>query len=237
MGTKTGGIVSEDALRYLREKVPMTAEEFKQLEEKARSRAFTVGGLTRLDLLQDMLNELRAAIEQGHTMQEFQQSIKSRMADKGWQGLTPYRIDTIFRTNVQTAYQVGRYQQMRSPTVADTRPYWMYDAVNDGATRPTHRAMDGMVWRYDDPIWDTWYPPNGFNCRCKVIALSPAAAERRGVQIQTGDLPKSWDKETGEILQMEPDQGFQRNAGQDAWQPDLSRYDPDLQNAYNQKSP
>jgi uncharacterized protein with gpF-like domain len=26
--------------------------------------------------------------------------------------------------------------------------------------------------RADHPFWDTWYPPNGFRCRCGVVTLS-----------------------------------------------------------------
>ena len=225
----------EEALAHFKKKIPMTEDQFRKLEARARQRAFTVAGITRLDILQDMLDELTQAIAEGRTAQDFKKNIRERMKDKGWQGLTPYRLDTIFRTNVQTAYQVGRYQQMTAPEVVDSRPYWMYDAVNDGGTRPSHRAMDGMVWRYDDPIWDTWYPPNGFRCRCKVIALSPEAVARRGLKIAEGNLPETVDKGTGEILQMEPDKGFKTNPAADPWEPDLSRYDSDLKKAFIKK--
>lgn len=222
----------EEAIEYFRRKLPVTAEEYKKLQGEARQRAFTVGGITRLDILQDILSELRQALETGQTLQDFQKAIKRRMADKGWQGLTPHRVDTIFRTNVQTAFMVGRYKQMKSPTVLEARPIWLYTAVRDSGTRPSHLAMDGMARRHDDPIWEEWYPPNGFRCRCKVIALSPEAAARRGIHLQEGDLPRTWDKETGEILEMTPDDGFNINAGRDAWEPDLSRYDSDVRDAY-----
>lgn len=232
MGSK--GLTFEEAVKFLKNKVAMTEDEFRQLEEAARGRAFTVGRITRLDIIQDLLDELTKALEQGTTLQDFQKTIKGRMVDKGWRGLTPYRVDTIFRTNIQTAYQVGRYKQMTNPAVVESRPYWLYNAVKDGATRPAHMAMDGMVRPYDDPIWNEWYPPNGFNCRCRVISLSPEALARRGLTIQTGELPRTIDKETGEILQMRPDSGFHINPGKSEASPDLSRYDSELQNAFYQ---
>ena len=225
----------EEALAYFKKKIPMTEEQFRELAENARQRAFTVAGITRLDIIQDLLDELTQALAEGRTAQDFKKNIRERMKDKGWQGLTPYRLDTIFRTNVQTAYQVGRYQQMKAPEVVESRPYWMYDAVNDGGTRPSHRAMDGMVRRHDDPIWDLWYPPNGFRCRCKAISLSAAAVARRGLKIAEGDLPQRIDTSTGEILQMEPDKGFKSNPAADPWEPDLSRYDSGLKNAFIKK--
>ena len=47
--------------------------------------------------------------------------------------------------------------------------------------------MSGEVYRHDDPIWLAIYPPNGFNCRCRVVALSAAAVKRRGLRIVNSD--------------------------------------------------
>lgn len=224
----------EEAVNYFREKVPMTDSEYYKLSETARSKAFTVAKVTRLDILQDVFDEIKKALETGTTLKEFQKSIKARMQDKGWQGLAPYRLDTIFRTNIQTAYMAGRYRQMRSPAVVEARPYWLYVTVNDGGTRPSHKVMDGLCRRYDDPIWETWYPPNGFRCRCKVIPLSAEAAKRRGVAIGQNDVPQAVNPETGEIHSLSPDRGFEYNAARGDWQPDLSRYDPEVRNLYHE---
>jgi SPP1 gp7 family putative phage head morphogenesis protein len=84
--------------------------------------------------------------------------------------LNAYRLRTIYQTNMQTSYMVGRYQSFMAN--ADDRPFWEYVAVMDSKTRQSHRAMHGRIFRYDDPFWDSFYPPNGFNCRCRVRARS-----------------------------------------------------------------
>jgi hypothetical protein len=38
--------------------------------------------------------------------------------------------------------------------------------------------MDGVVARYDDPMWRTFTPPVGYQCRCRRIALSERQAQR-----------------------------------------------------------
>jgi hypothetical protein len=44
-------------------------------------------------------------------------------------------------------------------------------------------GLDGTaVYRRDDPVWDLFYPPWGWNCRCVVIPLSVEDAAARGVK-------------------------------------------------------
>lgn len=40
--------------------------------------------------------------------------------------------------------------------------------------------MHGKI-RKDDPIWNAWYPPNGFNCQFRVRSLTKEEAERIGI--------------------------------------------------------
>ena len=38
--------------------------------------------------------------------------------------------------------------------------------------------MDGRIARHDDPIWSHWRPPNGYNCRCRLVSLREGQAQR-----------------------------------------------------------
>ncbi|HGC5033035.1 TPA: phage minor head protein, partial [Escherichia coli] len=79
---------------------------------------------------------------------------------------SPWRLDTIFRTNMSVLYSAGRWaEQMEN---VDDRPYWMYTGINDSHTRRSHLALHGLVLRWDDPFWQAFYPPNGWRCRCSV---------------------------------------------------------------------
>ena len=55
-------------------------------------------------------------------------------------------------------------------------------------------------------MWSAIYPPNGFNCRCRVTALSESAMKRRGLtvvssqgQVSSETVETGTDKRTGEI--------------------------------------
>ncbi|GHT96172.1 hypothetical protein AGMMS49545_20500 [Betaproteobacteria bacterium] len=94
------------------------------------------------------------------------------------------RLRTIFQTNVQTSYMAGRYKRYLDN--AENRPYWRYVAVMDSRTRAGHAALNGKIWRADDPIWQTLWPPNGWGCRCRVQALSAAEFEKSGAKLEDG---------------------------------------------------
>jgi SPP1 gp7 family putative phage head morphogenesis protein len=54
----------------------------------------------------------------------------------------------------------------------DVLPYLKYRTAGDGRVRPEHASLDGIVKKVDDPFWDKYMPPNGWNCRCSVIQLA-----------------------------------------------------------------
>jgi|GEM_PF-6036573 len=116
----------------------------------------------------------------------------------------------------------------------DNQPYWRYVAVMDGRTRPAHRALHGKVWRWDDPIWQVIFPPNGWGCRCRVQALSEEEFKRLGVPLEDGSkavdtiqvpINKAGDTmdvrvvrftdETGREQIFRPDPGWDYNPGAD----------------------
>ncbi|BFH15187.1 hypothetical protein J6TS7_49930 [Paenibacillus dendritiformis] len=229
----TDDIVFEEAVKYFGDKLPVTASEFYKLEEEYKSLAFTVSGYTSIQIINKFHDELLESIEQGRTMKDFRDRMNDFLERRGYEGITNFQADNVFRTNIQTAYQVGHYQQMRSPTVMKLRPYWMYDAVKDSKTRPSHLAMDGKVYRADDPIWDTWYPPNGFRCRCTVKTLSERQLKERGLKVETE--PPISAQVNGHHVNVLPDPSFSTNPAKHAFNPDVSNYPKSMKKAFENR--
>ena len=46
-----------------------------------------------------------------------------------------------------------------------------YRTAGDDKVRPEHAALNGVTRPMDDPFWETYYPPNGWNCRCTVVQV------------------------------------------------------------------
>ena len=204
----------EEAVNYFDKKVPVTAGVFYDLADHYRDLAFTVSGYTEAQIIKKFYDELLDALENGTTMEQFRQSMSGFLERQGYEGLTPFQADNIFRTNIQTAYQAGHYEQMTDPDVMRLRPYWQYDAVNDR---------------------DTWYPPNGFRCRCTVTTLSARQVKERGLKVET-EAPQAADIGDGRIVQVLPDPSFRHNPAKRPFKPDLDGYPEALKRAYRSQT-
>ena len=224
--------------------------------QEAHAKAFTVAKAARMDILQDIRAEVQKALDDGITFQQFKKELEPRLKAKGWWGKTmvgdghggaedvqlgsPYRLKTIYMTNLQTAYNAGRYKAQMENT--DNRPYWQYTAVLDARTRPAHRALNGQTFRYDDPFWSTHYPPLGFRCRCRVRALSATDVTAKGITVESAEGRITWEdalvsKRTGALepvaVYHDPhtgkaiptDVGWSYNPGRESWFPNLDTYD------------
>ena len=211
-----------EAQQFWKDKLPLSPGQFSRLSDEAKTRAFAVSGIAKGDELTTVFQALQKAIDQGTTLDDFKRDCAQIFAKRGWVGMRAWRVDNIFRTNIQTAYNVGRYRQMME--VADARPFWQYSAINDSRTRPTHAALNGKVFPFDHPFWKTWYPPNGFRCRCGVVTLSAREMRRDGLQVETDDptgkLIEPIDPKTGAKMiarPLMPDPSFASNPGETAW--------------------
>lgn len=192
-------LAPEEALSFWRDKIKLSPGEFSDLSREAKIKAFAVSGIAKGDELNTVFNAIEKSLKDGRPFSEFQSECAGIFERRGWTGQRAWRVDNIFRTNIQTAYNTGRYQQMR--LTKDARPFWRYSAVNDKRTRPEHRAVHGKIFPADHPFWDTWYPPNGFRCRCSVNSVSQENLDvngwKAGTKDPTGKLYEPTDPVTG----------------------------------------
>jgi SPP1 gp7 family putative phage head morphogenesis protein len=245
------GLPPEDAINYFRSKGYAFSWNWYDVWQDAHAKAFTVAKAMKLDLLQDIRNAVDKALVNGTTLATFRDELEPILKAKGWWGKdadtgaqlgSPHRLETIFRTNLQSAYMAGRYKQQMENV--DDRPYWQYIAVMDSRTRPAHSALNGKVFRFDDVFWDTHFPPCGFRCRCRTRAYTAQQVKDKGLTVESGKNNMVWedkkisgditrpvagyrDPKTGKITFTDP--GWSSNPGKEHWKIDLSKYDKKLQ--------
>lgn len=212
----------DEAIQYWQGKIPMTPEKFYALAAELRSKAFTVSGVTRMDMIEEVRAAVESALKNGITLADFKKSIADIIEAQGW---ATSRANMIFTTNVLGSYNNGRYAQQTDPAVLDRRPWWQFlHTPGQANPRPDHEAHDGEVYRADDPFWDVWYPHKGslgdwWNCKCGARTLS--------------------DDELGEYgITPEKSTGASRDPGEMAkqtWEPDLSKYPEELRNRFKEE--
>lgn len=204
------GLPPEEAIKYIRAKGYKIAFDWEHMIGEEHARAFTVAKATQLDLLQDMRAAVEKAIANGTTLATFRKELTPILQSKGWWGEkvvqeldkdgnpvpgsrvlvqlgSAHRLRTIYETNLRTAQSAGRWERIQR--TADRRPYLRYVALEDGRTRKEHLDWHNTVLRWDDPWWNTHYPPNGWGCRCKVQQLSDRDLARYGYEVASKAPP------------------------------------------------
>jgi SPP1 gp7 family putative phage head morphogenesis protein len=247
------------AMEFLRKKGYALSWNWFDTWKDAHSKAFTVAKVAELDLLKDIRAMLDKAVADGITLAQFKKELKPRLQAKGWWGKkemvnaetgevteymagSPRRLKTIYKTNLQTAYMAGRYKGQMD--AAGDLPYIQYISVMDGKTTDTCRDMHGRVFRADDPIWNSLYPPNHWGCRARTRSLTKRMVEREGLRVESSDgrlvqreviVGKGANarKETVTGLKLWNGKtfwagaGWDYNPGKETWMPDLKAYNID----------
>lgn len=163
-----------EALQYAHSKKVVLPDEFYSMDLKTRQMATTVSFLSSLEQAESVIKSLNKTLASGGTFNDFQKLVaESEIV------LPKHYLDNVFRTNIQSAYGHGRWQQQQRNK--DKRQYLMYSAINDSRVRPAHLALNRIVLPIDHPFWLTHYPPVGYRCRCSCIALTEKQALKYGI--------------------------------------------------------
>lgn len=221
----------EEAIDYLKSKGYEITFDYKEMLHEAHHKAFTVAKIMNLDLLKDVHESLINAQKQGIHFETWKENIKETLIDYGWYGevevfdertgetkniyVGSRRLKTIFYTNMRTSYQVGRYKKMMN---LENAVYWRYVALMDSRVRPAHAALHGMIRHRDDPFWQKNYPPNAWNCRCKVQAYTKEQIKDQGWDITPETTPPP------QIYRPDPDWAYNVGEGSNyekVWQDKL----------------
>lgn len=170
----------QEQVDFLRQKLDVPTEHWDDILKSGHDRAFMVAGAAKADLLADFHAVINKITEEGKGIGWFRKEFDTIVQKHGWEGWTgsgtkagrDWRTRVIYKTNLAASYAAGRYQQLTHPDLLKIRPYWKY-VHNDTVAhpRPLHVSWSGTVLRYEDPWWDSHFPPNGWGCRCRITAV------------------------------------------------------------------
>jgi SPP1 gp7 family putative phage head morphogenesis protein len=200
-----------DQIDFFRQKLNIDTDSYRDISGVEHDAAFVVAG-AKGAVLQSFRDVVDRAIAEGTTLEQFRKEFDEIVERTGWEfrGDSAWRSRIILETNLRTSYAAGRYEQMQE--MAPSRPYWQWRHGGTNDPRPQHLALDGKVFRHDDPFWQSFgIPPQGYGCRCSLFTLSDRDLERRGLTVEEGpqlgdrlpipDLP-------GQTTAMNPPEGW-----------------------------
>jgi SPP1 gp7 family putative phage head morphogenesis protein len=118
--------------------------------------------------LRETMNDL---IAEGAHVAEGKKVLGDAFNRLGLTAKSDYLLETVYRTQTQMAYGAGRWEADQDPAVQEILWGYTYTAVMDDRTRDSHAALDGVTLPKEHPLWETIWPPNGWNCRCAVIPI------------------------------------------------------------------
>ena len=145
------------AADYLRARSVEPSADFYARLEHLRQEAWTLSKISDVEQIEQVKQSLVKALAEGKSFREWQQALTPEML-----ALPRHYQETVFRTAMLSSYNGAKWTHFRAH--AERRPILRYIAINDGRTRPAHRALHGLMMPVDDERWQQLAPPLGFNC-------------------------------------------------------------------------
>ncbi len=179
LGFKQGAY--KEAVDYFKQKINLPTKRWNDLKGAMHTRAFTVAGAMRADILLDFRNAVDKAIERGESLQDFRNRFYD-IASK-WRESDPsfdekmkkpkygaWRSKVIYQTNMLTASAAAQERQARE--LPEVFTHAKYVCMMLPGSREEHKAWNGTVLPVNDPWWEKHSPPNGFGCLCEKEFIS-----------------------------------------------------------------
>lgn len=172
----------DEALAFLYGKESAIYKNFKGIPAEIFRIVFTVAGVAQMDVLVAIRALVEKALAEGQSFEDFKKAMSENEIIA--KVLPVSRFQTIYRTNLQSAFMAARYRQQSA--LGERKPFWKFVAVMDGSTTQGCRDLDGKVFKFDDAFWNTNYPPRHYNCRSRVVALNERELKRYGGTVEEG---------------------------------------------------
>lgn len=208
----------KEAVEYFKQKINLPTKKWNDLEGAMHTRAFTVAGAMREDILCDFRNAVDMAISKGESLQQFRdrfyqiagrwseadENFKEKMERPKYGA---WRSKVIYQTNMNTAAAAAQERQARA--LPDVFTHAKYVCMMLPGSREEHKAWNGTVLPVNDPWWDKHSPPNGFGCLCQKEFISKyemdsgmeKETEAPTAPDDTTNIGENWDYSIGDADQ------------------------------------
>ncbi len=187
-------ISPEEALENFIRKIPILRRRLPIYDR----RAFTVTAVEKERILFEIKRILEQGIGRGTSVKGIMGALEDTFRKYVATGeevagelLTPHRLETIVRTNLSEAFNSGRLAAFEDPDIKQFVQAYQYSAIIDPRTTEFCERHDLFTRPITDPVWDTIWPPNHFNCRSIIVPVVTGdtwtrTADKPGIGPQEG---------------------------------------------------
>lgn len=188
----------DDAVKALNSNTQL---ELDKLQAQYDSNALRILNGVSDDIEQSLRQTVTKLVNEGSHISNAVKVLGSEFDRLGLSPVKDYKLEAIFRTQMQLAYSAGKWQADQSADIQEILWGYKYVTIGDDRVRDEHIVLEGTTLPKDDPFWDRFFPPNGWQCRCSAI---PIFKEVEIVKPPTTD-------DNGQPIA--PDKGFDFNPG------------------------
>ena len=157
------------ALDNFLKKHPALYNDIENEMEYARQKYFWIKKVTDVNVTEKIFKQMSNTLENGGTFKEWKKDVDNILSRSGLT-LNEGYLKTVFRTNMNHAYNAGIYMKMDK--YKERYPYYQYCGTLDGREQEHTRELNGKIFKIGTPEADKYFPPNGFNCRCYTVSLT-----------------------------------------------------------------
>ena len=117
-------------------------------------------------------------------------------------------LQAEWQTAKQAGYHAAAWQEYQRSK--DLYPNLKYKTQGDNKVRDEHRLLEGYIAPIDSDFWKTYYPPNGWRCRCCVVQTAEEPTASPAPTLTDKQLPKEFRGNvgiTGQIFKEDSSKG------------------------------
>lgn len=165
---------------YLRKRANIAAVDYLKEAEDVLQYSSKLARISSHDVYAKVQSSLARAQDQGLTKKQW-------LDDLGKEGIfnqigiskkNPWYWDNVFRTNIETGYNAGKWEQYQKSS--DLIFALEYIAVDDRRTTELCSALNGTIEPIKSPFWSSYNPPNHYQCRSTTAPITTTEAEITG---------------------------------------------------------
>lgn len=176
----------DEAITDILSREPRLAFSYEAVQELySREHAFAMAKSTDMVITKRIQGVIEKFLKEGKSVDDASKII-SEIGD-----FSRAYSETVYRTNIATAYTDGRIAEADHPDVRDTILAFEVVGVADVDERPNHGAARGFIAGVKDTIWaEGLRPPYGYNCRHGLRPVSIYELERLGLLMSNNQVKR-----------------------------------------------